>query len=45
MEPVYLNKEFENWSGKNELKEEHISAEELIILIMEAFKECKRIGL
>jgi hypothetical protein len=44
MEPVYLNKEFENWPGKNELREEHISPEELIILIMEAFKECERIG-
>lgn len=44
MEPAYLNKEFDNWPGKNELREEYISPEELIVLIMEAFKECKKIG-
>mgnify|MGYP005660373245 CR=1 FL=1 len=44
MEPVYLNKEFDNWPGKNELREEYISPEELIVLIMETFKECKKIG-
>jgi len=44
MEPTNLSASLQNWSGRNELREELIDLDELISLILNVFEECKKIG-